>query len=695
MLRRVGIPRARNVLIMTGDDAVNLAILHRVVECSGDGDRETTNVVVRLDNRSLARQLDRQDEFVRRRHVEVIPFQADAVAAQQFLAAHPLVDLADLRAQKRVHVVVIGWTGFALEVMEQIARLSPFRHFEIPRIDLFVPRPHDVRSELAAVQPAFLPGLTVERNASKQSDAAASAGESPAILEIHLHDLDGETGLPTNDQLAAIESERRPSVTAVVVTLGSDAISAAAALALRERCSIEGRWQAPIFVRMTLESDLTSLLQKRAEVPDPADRVIAVGTLARICDLESLLGQREVEAKALHASYVTSKGVADRPADERAENDQPWHLLKQTYRRANRRAIDHLAIKLLSAGYFVSGYPLRTEGEILGVPAGELQAVAALEHRSWEIDRLLDGWRPGTIRDNRRRINEAIGIPYDVLDEMLRKEVRRYDEDQVRIASKMLAAPAGSEVTVKREVRIGLLGDDFVSDAGLDRMVASLVSKLTPIIVKHQTDFISIMTPLAPGADLILTQWLVKELTSRGVPHRLVVVRTVPMEVLIDSFWPNVARGGRWNLSRSPLPGEERRARAAVQMHLDAMVRGNDVNSVRERHRQADRNTPGNGPAAMPVVANLVPVESMMADWQDPSFRESALSQANAYLALRCDMIVAFVDTTDALTHAHAAAPGATAQALEWVRNPAAIPAAYVVPRARATVDGPQLVVVP
>jgi hypothetical protein len=162
-LKRLGVDRARSVLILTGDDAVNLEVLGRVIACRGNV-RSPLSIAVRLQNPTLVRQLDRQDEFVRRgvghgvpqtkedAQIEVALFDGDRMAARQLLRDHPLVDVADLRGQRRVHAVVIGWTGFALAFLEQLARVAPYKDFDSPRVDLMVTHPDRVRFELEAVQ---------------------------------------------------------------------------------------------------------------------------------------------------------------------------------------------------------------------------------------------------------------------------------------------------------------------------------------------------------------------------------------------------------------------------------------------------------------------------------------------------------------------------------------------------------------
>jgi hypothetical protein len=102
----------------------------------------------------------------------------------------------------------------------------------------------------------------------------------------------------------------------------------------------------------------------------------------------------------------------------------PWPQLAETYRRANIRAAEHLAAKLWSLGLpdFTGRLPGAGRLPILS-PADRaalaaitpddprVQVLAELEHGRWMLDRLLDGWRYGAVRDNAQRIHPLL-VPW-------------------------------------------------------------------------------------------------------------------------------------------------------------------------------------------------------------------------------------------------------------------------------------------
>ena len=629
-LRGVAAEHAKRVIIATGNDTVNLEILRTLLANRrfGLGDRdEALDVLVRVEQQALVRQLEREDRFAhwsgtgargrRLRRAQITAFAPAKVAAQRFFAQHPLVDQADLRAHDRLHLVCIGWSDFMFEFLEQLARLSPYRAFGHPRVDLFVRQPDAVRSFLAAVQPALL------------------AGGADAIADLVLHDLDDESGIPSNEQMRLVEPDGTATVTGIVVSLASDEATAAGSVAIRERSAIEGRWNAPVFAHLDYDSTLSDYLREDSVRSDAADSIVPVGVVGWCCTVDAIRGAREDMARALHESYVRHRRGDAGASGSGDDNLADWHELRQTYRISNRRAADHIAIKLLSTGHvFEPGGKVRLaspqDGRFVGA---ELEQLAALEHRSWEIDRRLDGWRPGKVRDNRRRINPALGTPYGELGEA----VKQYDREQIRAIGAMLAE-ATTGTVARRDLPVGLIGHNRVSSAEKQWLVDTVKPGLDALIARFPGRHVSLVTPLAPGSDTILAEVALAALAAAGVPHRLVVVRTLPSEALLGDFLEVLEAGGEWRLA----PRSADAAAVGTTMlaeHLDNVMRS----------------------APRAIVANLIPAGSHLGDWSgDAERRRDAYRRANAYLVARTRALIAFCDP------ARQARPGGTAEAVGW-----------------------------
>jgi hypothetical protein len=613
-LQQVGVSRATTVVIVNEGDADNLRVLTGVLGVVPPDHR--LDIIVRIDNHWLSRQLDEDDDFAKppQTAFEVRTFNLARVSARTFLREHPLADLALLHVQPRVHLVIIGWSRLALELMEQLARTGPCAGLDCPKVDVFAEDENAARAELTTLQPVFAADLD-----------GGPIDPVRRVLSVRLHGLAAGAVLPTPQQLSDVEPNQRRLVTAVIVAAGSDEVSASTALALRDRVNAEGRWQAPIFVYVREESRLTELLNRRRARPDPAERVECIPSLAAICRLEVLTGERERGARAFHAAYRASRaGSAGGTAPLSAASDVPWEQLPQTYREASRRAIDHLPLKLLSAGYHLRPGPLGTGPQSdFARDAQELETLARLEHQSWSADRLLAGWNPGQERDDRRRVNPAITVHYADLDRTLGAGVSAHDVEQIHAARRFLGS-AGTNSAL-REVRLGLFGHNYLSLTDAEHLHRELPTALDQFVDGCRGRFVTLLTPLAPGSDLILTRGASRLLADQGVPHRIVVVRTLPASVMVADFLQHRQRAGAWTSPSRPLPSDE----AAAVETLNA-ERQSLVESVES------------------LIVNLEPAAIPIEQWSGAANafrRRRAYRRANTYLAFHSDLLVACLDS--------------------------------------------------
>jgi hypothetical protein len=248
--------------------------------------------------------------------------------------------------------------------------------------------------------------------------------------------------------------------------------------------------------------------------------------------------------------------------------------------------------------------------------------------------------------------------------------MRKYDLRQIAAAATLLTKPAAKPVTVRRELRLGLIGHNYVSESDRSRIVEGLLREMPALVRNRENDFVSIFSPLAPGADLMMTQLVTAWLTERRLSHRLVVVRTVPQEVVLKAFLPHLARGGSWCAPDSTPPASTTDAALQIDRTIDALVAANPAN----------------------IVANLLPPGLTLHDWYaDPELCQAGYRHANAYIVSRCDAVVAFYDAHRDRPGGPAA--GGTAEALAWARNVSQIPEEYGGPP--GDMKSPAIVIVP
>jgi len=622
LLADAGVARAKQLMILGGNDEQNLEVLAAAQSIQRKS-LEPLKVIVRIDNVLLVRQLDREDDFARGPgDLDVTAFNLAAATARCFFRAHPLVDQAELRGQKRVHLVCVGWTPLVFAVLEQLARLSPYRDFPRPLVHLLVPDSNTVRSELGSVQPAIWD-----------------------VLDIEIADLDNTSSIPESEQIKAVEPDAEAAVTAVLVSVGNDAETAAAAMAIRERSQQTSRWHAPVYAHVAAHSSLSGLLEQKSHAPDPGLAVIPIGYLGDACRMDALFGEREKIAREIHESYLSYKGIDESSeASQRGENNQPWKSLRQSYRLACRRAADHLPIKILSIGARQNGSPfIAAEGLGFAASQEELESLSELEHRSWEIDRRLDGWHPGTSRDNHARTHPAL-VSYEDLSE----EVKDFDRDLIRSIAQHLLREGGPP-TVKREVRLSLFGHNKVSHDEKAHMLRALDQTVMPKLMHtHKHDFISVCTPLAPGTDTILAEAVLGKLKDAGIDHRLVVVRTLPLNNVIDDFLRNYSDGDAWrSVEDAPQSADAPDVRSEMAAHISALSESVANACI------ADLTTPG---LSFDDFAS------------DDGLRVSAYDRAASWLVEKSEIIIAYNDPRRG-----DGGKGGTRETLEKARKEAAL----------------------
>lgn len=146
----------------------------------------------------------------------------------------------------------------------------------------------------------------------------------------------------------------------------------------------------------------------------------------------------EEMAQAFHKRYV------DGSTGKLPENMRPWSMLDKTYQTANREQARHAVEILIACGFTVRPAVDPARPAILaGFTDAELERMAEMEHGRWNVERLRDGWRPGTTRDDTRKIHNCL-VPWSELPE----GIKHYDSDAVKEFPAILAR-AGLEVCRK------------------------------------------------------------------------------------------------------------------------------------------------------------------------------------------------------------------------------------------------------
>jgi mutator protein MutT len=142
-------------------------------------------------------------------------------------------------------------------------------------------------------------------------------------------------------------------------------------------------------------------------------------------------------AKAFHAHYIS-----DNPG-KMPENMRPWDKLKKTYQTANLEQAKYAVEILRAAGFDVR--PISGKPDAITSFSGDqfrtdVERMSELEHGRWNIERLREGWRFGTPRNNDKKIHDCL-VAWKILPDA----VREYDRTSIRAFPDILTK-AGLEI---------------------------------------------------------------------------------------------------------------------------------------------------------------------------------------------------------------------------------------------------------
>ncbi|HEY1991891.1 MAG TPA: RyR domain-containing protein, partial [Gammaproteobacteria bacterium] len=162
------------------------------------------------------------------------------------------------------------------------------------------------------------------------------------------------------------------------------------------------RLDVPMFVRLQRHQRLGAFAGEIERIEPYRDRLRVFGALEELLAPEILFGWRlDKLARSFHEHYMAS-----RPEAERGHAGlQAWERLPEQFRVSNRRAADHVHVKLAQLGLRVA----RSDApRLLEFSPEEIELLAQLEHRRWFTERRLLGWSHGAVRDATQRRNPLL-----------------------------------------------------------------------------------------------------------------------------------------------------------------------------------------------------------------------------------------------------------------------------------------------
>ncbi len=537
VLHSAAVEKAKGAVIVTDDDNANLEAALAIRSICKDHQRSTARkVFVSVRDAELWRKLSSSDGVKRRENgTDLIPFSLPALAARKFFWDHPLYTVADLRGQRLIHLVVVGFDDYAINVAAQLMRVGIYKDFAAPRMTVLVPDAAHDEQRFRRIHPDIdvaYPGLG-------------------RLGTVRFLEFDTAINSLTDKVMADIEGEH--AVTAVIVTADSSSATLQHALRVRDAMQINGRWKAPVYIRAgSLSGDL-GIICRDDLTPYFSSIIAPFGTVAELCTLDLLEGPLEGIAKNIHDSYQAARSAEFKStvSQERAESAQSWDDLPETYRQANRRAADHIKPKLASLDWYVPpGFSLKAAAAAhIRDFKTAMEQLARLEHKSWCADRRIDGWRwlPGAKRNNERRIHDNL-VGFDKLD----KTAQDYDFQQIELLDDKILDRRDDTTSdrnvIRRDIWIGLIGHNAIRLKEAERIAYCVATDvLSKICARFPNACYTLVSPLAPGSDYVMTQAALDYLEREKKMHRLLGVEGVPESFMLDDYEPHFKEGYSWD----------------------------------------------------------------------------------------------------------------------------------------------------
>ncbi|TDR93964.1 hypothetical protein [Enterovirga rhinocerotis] len=565
--RAAGSAEASFVGIDLADDAATVAVLAALVEATRNGARP--QIAAHLRDAALRRVVD---DNLFAAGIEPRPrlVGTASLAARDAVAAIRPHDLAYWRGQTRLHAVVIGFSTLGHDCFEELVLAGIAGGLDRPQITILDRDPLGVRKRLNRDMPEI--EMSADIGVAAFDRLTLTAEDGPLVAAAAIAPL-----------------------TLIVVALDEAEAVLSVMNSLARMQEGEGQAIAAVLVLTEGQPSLFELAKPAARPRDLGRSFTVRGGIEGDPDLFDLIASRADElAERIHETYRARFGASG-PAGV------PWAALPETYRRANRRAADHLPAKLWTIGLREPGAsadpfavdPHSDENVIKPCAASTaedalLRRLSRIEHDRWSAERRLDGWRFGEVRDDRRRIHPKL-IGFD--DPRFTDEDIEKDADQVRFlfGHVVKAAPDGSVTPLV----IGILSAPHPTP-GID------VASAAALCGKEDWRPVVIVSGLVDSAECTALASLDRDLTAAGRSWRLVV--------------PEVSR-------------DNREIRAIVEPGDLALLRG-----FLER------------PSTLfaPIGGVSEPADL----WADPSAPDPHIEAIAAYIAARASAIV---DTTEAV----------------------------------------------
>lgn len=408
--------KARYIFALDDDDSENMKVLVRSYqynrssfskESSKEKRRNTTKFYIHFAEHTY-RQLKFGQQFSDLSdYFEVKIVSVFDLAGKQLAKDIYKKYALQIQKGKKLDICVFGFSQSGQSIVEQLIRLSYFNRKQQFQITVF---DEDPRTWKRFVERFPIADNSLEFYAHDDQERLQILKDKICFPEIRFKDISFESAALISGEV--LQSENESDVMRIgILTL----TEASRNLAIADSLLQQKRSQfTEVFVRSDEpKSEIRHHIRKRIQ---EEDSLSLVPTLDEICKLEHLKEDlTEKLAMAIHSEYLREQNVTD-------ENSQ-WPNLPENFKESNRQAALHTEIKCCLLGIYVLDLrayqslkeTARSLREVLNDPdkQEQLELLAECEHNRWTVEKLLDNWIPGLVRDNHRKRHPNL-VPWDL-----------------------------------------------------------------------------------------------------------------------------------------------------------------------------------------------------------------------------------------------------------------------------------------
>lgn len=404
VLKKANISRARRVYLLMGDDSLQVRaclIIYQLIRESGRNKEHALQCIMHLLTQEYLNTL-RNHKLVQNVNdgLELNIFNVYENSARELFQVHP-PDRSGIAAEskKYVQMIIIGFgnAGEALALQTGITGHYLNCDTVLPKVVVFDKQANEKVQDFKNRYPSFtghcrIIAESIEAQSPQMIPTLLKYLEEPDALNTVVCCFDNKT----NNMLLGLRME---SLKTPPSTLSFE-----------------------VFIRT---DDNESFMSS-------AMRLKPYGLPSKVCSNQAIVGgDLDTMAKAFHSIYLDIKEHT--PGSTRSPADVPWEELKQEYKDSNRKAADHIGVKIRGLGFRITAMDEDGKPENL---SDHIEILTTLEHRRWSAERSLAGWRYSPVRNNETRETPNL-VDWDKLDEKIQEFDRKMVEHIPKVLSRV------------------------------------------------------------------------------------------------------------------------------------------------------------------------------------------------------------------------------------------------------------------